>query len=201
LVSDSTPRPWVGLVWLIRWDGIIRWGAVAALKCRVDRPHRALWSSRALATFTGHWRFAEMPRRERPLQQDRLVCARSPLTSPRMPLPPFVLVRCLRYSDGSTSASSTAHLPPSSTKYLATYGYSPNDFLGPTGLGNEDGSNGLPNDTVYITHTVLVCCPAVLSARQYSVLMDHPQGTKSHPRGKSWNIRIFNSKQQQWAPG
>jgi hypothetical protein len=49
-----------------------------------------------------------------------------------------VLVRCLRYSDGSTSASFTARLPP--PKYL-----SPNDFLGPTGLGNEDGPCGLLN--------------------------------------------------------
>ena len=40
-------------------------------------------------------------------------------------------------------------------KYLSTYGCSPNEFLGPTGLENEDESNGLPNDTVYITHAVL----------------------------------------------
>jgi hypothetical protein len=38
---------------------------------------------------------------------------------------------------------------------LSTYGCSPNEFLGPTGLGSEDESNGLPNDTVYITHAVL----------------------------------------------
>ena len=58
-----------------------------------------------------------------------------------MSLPPFVLVQCLRYySDGSISASFTAHLPPSALKYL-----SPNDFLGPTGLGNEDGPSGLLN--------------------------------------------------------
>jgi hypothetical protein len=36
-------------------------------------------------------------------------------------------------------------------KYLPTYGCPPIDFLGPTGLGSEGASNGLPNDTVYIT--------------------------------------------------
>jgi hypothetical protein len=40
-------------------------------------------------------------------------------------------------------------------KYLDTYGCSPNDFPGPTSLGNEGGSSGLPNATVYITHAVL----------------------------------------------
>jgi hypothetical protein len=39
-----------------RSNPLAYWGAVAALKRRVARPHRAaaLWSSRALATFAGH---------------------------------------------------------------------------------------------------------------------------------------------------
>jgi hypothetical protein len=36
---------------------------------------------------------------------------------------------------------------------------------------------------------------------QYSMPMDHPQGPKSHPRGKSWGFRISSSEQHQWAPG
>jgi hypothetical protein len=56
-------------------------------------------------------------------------------------LPPFVLVRCLRYySDGSISASFTVHGAFTTLKYP-----SPNDFLGPTSLGNEGESNGLLN--------------------------------------------------------
>ena len=47
------------------------------------------------------------------------------------------------------------HYPFTILKYLSTYGCSPDEFLGPTSLGNEDESNGLPNDTVYITHAVL----------------------------------------------
>jgi hypothetical protein len=50
------------------------------------------------------------------------------------------------------------HCPFTILKYLSTYGCSPNEFLGPTSLGNEDESNGLycsPNDAVYITHAVL----------------------------------------------
>jgi hypothetical protein len=43
------------------------------------------------------------------------------------------------------------------------YAHSPNDFLGPTGLGNEDGSNGLPNATAYITHAVLELSNGALS--------------------------------------
>jgi hypothetical protein len=84
------------------------------------------------------------------------------ITMPRMPLPPFVLVRCIRYSDGSTSTSSTAHLLPPST-YLSRYGCPPNDFLGPTGLGNGGESNGLPNATAYITHAVLGLSNGALS--------------------------------------
>ena len=47
------------------------------------------------------------------------------------------------------------HYPFTILKCLSTYGCSPNEFLGPTGFENEDESNGLPNDTVYITHAVL----------------------------------------------
>ena len=49
------------------------------------------------------------------------------------------------------------YYPFSILKYLSTYGCSPNEFLVPTSLGNEDESNGLhcsPNETVYITHAV-----------------------------------------------
>jgi hypothetical protein len=38
--------------------------------------------------------------------------------------------------------------------YLSTCGCPPSDYLGPTGLGNEGGPGGLPNDTVCITHAV-----------------------------------------------
>ena len=60
-----------------------------------------------------------------------------------MPLPPFVLVRCLRCSDDSISAS----LVYGAFAALKCLSSPLNDFLGPTGLGNDGGSNGLPNDT------------------------------------------------------
>jgi hypothetical protein len=47
------------------------------------------------------------------------------------------------------------HYPFAILKYLSTYGCSPNEFLGPASLGSEDESDGLPDDTVYITHAVL----------------------------------------------
>ena len=88
-------------------------------------------------------------------QQDHLVCARSRLTSSiiddvtaavRVGAVPSVLQWQYRR---------LVHYPFTSLKYLSTYGCSPNEFLGPTGFENEDESNGLPNDTVYITHAVL----------------------------------------------
>ena len=61
-----------------------------------------------------------------------------------MPLPPFVLVRAvppvLRWQYQRLVYGAFANL-----KYLATYGCSPNDFLGPTGLGNAEGKVGLTN--------------------------------------------------------
>jgi hypothetical protein len=60
-------------------------------------------------------------------------------------------------------------------KYLSKYGCSPNELLGPTSLGNEDEPNGLhgsPNDTVYITHAVLI-----LSDDALTVHAIHAHGT------------------------
>jgi hypothetical protein len=117
---------------------VIRWDDVAALKHRAGRPRRALWSSRAPATFTGHWRSAEMPCRKLPLQQDRLVCARSHS----------------HISEDVTATFRAGAVPPvlrwqyqcnlvygafTTLTYLTMYGCSRNDFPGPTGPGNADG--------------------------------------------------------------
>jgi hypothetical protein len=58
---------------------------------------------------------------------------------------PFVLVRCLRGTpmSRSISASSAVYGTFTTPKYLSRYECSPTDFLGPTGFGNEGGSNGL----------------------------------------------------------
>jgi hypothetical protein len=127
-----------------------------------------------------------MPRRELPLQQDRLVCARSPLTSPRQDVTPDATFRA--GAGGASSAPMAVSAPrlrriyhPQVPRYVRVLS-SPNDFLGPTSLGNKGGSNGLSNDTVYITHAVLVLSDDALP-RQYSMPMDHLQGPKRHPHG------------------
>ena len=101
----------------------------------------------------GHWRFAETPpRRKLPLpQQDHLVCARSPLTATfRAGAVPPVLRLRWQYS-----------APRSRRIYHPQV---PLYFLGPTSLGkHEDESNGLPNDTAYITHAVLTSPDGALS--------------------------------------
>jgi hypothetical protein len=58
-----------------------------------------------------------------------------------MSLPPFVLVQqCLRYYSDRWQYQRLVHGAFTTLKYL-----SPNDLLGPTGLGNEGGSSGLLN--------------------------------------------------------
>ena len=76
-------------------------------------------------------------------------------------------------------------------KYLSKYGCSPNELLGPTSLGNEDEPNGLhgsPNDTVYITHAVLINIIRRCSHRPRFMLMERSQDYKSHPHGQSWKV-------------
>jgi hypothetical protein len=90
------------------------------------------------------------------------------------------LVRCLRCSDGSISASSTAHLPTSSTS-LRTDAHLMTSSGQQASVGNnEGGSNVLPNDTVYmLTHAVLVLSDRAL--RVNTACLDGPPARSKKP--------------------
>jgi hypothetical protein len=82
------------------------------------------------------------------------------------------------------------HYPFTILKYLSDYGCSPNEFLGPTSLGNEDESNGLhgsPNDIVYTTHAVLILSDDALAIHDPCSWTDR-KVTKGHPHGQSWKV-------------